>query len=443
MNNATSKLIALGLVVGLLAGGLHLIQGVLADRQQHRQQAVSSMGRSQEIAALEVRVRCTRPSEAGMPQPLMLSRPAASLLLQGNVQVEERARGIHRTNVYGLKARATARWPRIEPLRPPNAFGQPYTCSAPVIALDLTHVPGVRAVRLQLNGRDVPVVRGAGHGTTLQAPLPALAPDEPLVAELTLELAGVESLSLFPLAETADVRLQGNWAHPSFAGSTLPSERQVGPAGFNARWQLTSLQASDPGQPAPRCGLEQDDEVGAGCTPGLRIGFVDPVGTYTLTDRSTKYGLLFVLLTFGAVGLLEVTQRLRVHPVQYLLTGSALTLFFLLLLSLSEYLAFGTAYAIAAGACMGLLGCYAVSMLRGWRRGVPFAAGIALLYGLLYVLLRLEQTALVVGSTALFLILAAVMLVTRRLDWYGLAQPSTPPATSGAPDAPLNTLGGH
>jgi inner membrane protein len=131
------------------------------------------------------------------------------------------------------------------------------------------------------------------------------------------------------------------------------------------------------------------------------------------------------------VGLFELMKKLRVHPVQYLLVGSALCSFFLLLVSLSEHLSFGLSYALAAGACVLLLAYYASHMLGGLLRGVPFALGIGLLYGLLYVLLQLEQTALAVGSIALFVVLGAVMVLTRKVNWYGLAPQRTVQAPAG------------
>ena len=169
------------------------------------------------------------------------------------------------------------------------------------------------------------------------------------------------------------------------------------------------------------------------CADSFSVAFIDPVNPYSLSDRATKYGVLFIALTFVAVGLFELMLRLRVHPVQYLLVGSALCSFFLLLLSLSEHLPFGMAYAVAATACVLLLGYYASHMLGSLRRGLPFGAGMALLYGLLYVLLQLEQTALVVGSIALFAVLALVMVLTRRVNWYGL---STPLGGTPAPQKP-------
>ncbi len=139
-----------------------------------------------------------------------------------------------------------------------------------------------------------------------------------------------------------------------------------------------------------------------------------------LSDRAVKYDLLFIVLTFIAVGLIEVLSGRRVHPVQYALVGLALSLFFLLLLSLSEHLPFEQAYAVAAAACALLLGVYAASMLGRNLAGLMFGGGIALLYGLLYALLQMEQNALVIGSVMLFAALATVMMLTRRIDWYAL-----------------------
>ena len=146
-----------------------------------------------------------------------------------------------------------------------------------------------------------------------------------------------------------------------------------------------------------------------------------------MSDRAIKYGLIFIALTFVTVGLTELLTGRRVHPVQYLLVGMALSLFFLLLLSLSEHLPFLLAYLIAAGAAAVVLTQYAAAMLGGWWRGLAVGGGIALLYGALYVLLSREQTALVIGAVLLFAVLAAVMMLTRRLDWYRLGgEPSAP-----------------
>ena len=245
----------------------------------------------------------------------------------------------------------------------------------------------------------------------------------PLTAEIQLELVGSESAAFVPLGSSTEVEISSSWPHPSFGGRFLPSEREVRDSGFLARWRLSSLATSAQAQTKNQdslCPIGADRQLDR-CVDSFSVSFIDPINPYSLTDRATKYGFLFIVLTFVAVAMFEIMKRLRVHPVQYLLVGAALCSFFLLLISLSEHLPFGAAYGFAASACVLLLGYYASHILGGLARGLPLGGGIALLYGLLYLLLQLEQTALVVGSIAMFVVLSIVMIVTRKVNWYQLS----------------------
>jgi len=265
----------------------------------------------------------------------------------------------------------------------------------------------------------------------------------PLAAEIGIELVGTGELAFAPVGDTTRVALASDWPHPSFAGRFLPIERQVGEAGFSARWQLNSLATTAPQAAflgAPACRLydgvvddvsPREDGRRTPCIETFGVAFMDPVSPYVLADRATKYGLLFIALTFVGVGAVEVMRRLRVHPIQYLLVGSGIAVFFLLLVSLSEHVPFAIAYLAAAAACTTLLTFYGSFVLRGSRAGALFGAAIALLYGALYALLQLEQTALLLGSTMLFAVLAGIMVATRRIDWYGLFERMR--AQGGAP----------
>jgi inner membrane protein len=152
----------------------------------------------------------------------------------------------------------------------------------------------------------------------------------------------------------------------------------------------------------------------------LGVSFYQPVDLYQTVERSVKYGFLFILLTFAAFFLFEVLKRLAIHPIQYAFVGLALALFFLLLISLSEHLGFAAAYALASCACVALIGYYVGHVLRSLRLGLAFAGALAALYGLLYVLLRSEDHALLMGSLLVFVCVAAAMVATRRLDWYSV-----------------------
>ena len=267
-----------------------------------------------------------------------------------------------------------------------------------------------------------PVAYGAGLADRVRAIGPV---------DAALDLVGTADLALVPAARSVAWTLASDWPHPSFGGRFLPVTREVRHDGFEARWAVTALASSatqrveEPGEKKPAG--EKKPELWALDT--LAVTFTDPVNPYVLADRAIKYGLLFVALTFAAVALTETLagQRVRrVHPVQYALVGLALALFFLLLLALSEHLPFATAYAGAAAACVLLLGTYGRHLLGSVRAGRLFGAGMALLYGLLYLLLLREQTALLVGALGLFAALATVMLLTRRLDWYRIGAPAAP-----------------
>jgi inner membrane protein len=150
------------------------------------------------------------------------------------------------------------------------------------------------------------------------------------------------------------------------------------------------------------------------------VTLFQPVDSYAKTGRTTKYGILFLFLTFAVYFLFEILGRIRVHPFQYLLVGFALCLFYLLLLSLSEHIGFGTAYLLASAGTVGLIAVYSGSVLGSLGRAAAIGAGLAGLYSYLYVLLQLEDYALLLGSLGLFGLLSAAMVLTRRVDWYAV-----------------------
>ena len=350
-----------------------------------------------------------------------LTLAPASLTVVGGSQLEARARGLHATQAFTLKARLTAQWLDLVALQPvAEHTGSRLSCGQPLLMLSVSDARGIRHASLKLGrqmsaqdaSQNVSLKPGTFYGSHprgVHAVLPAaLVLAEPLEAVLELELVGTEQLVIVPMGSDTQVHLTSNWPHPSFGGQFLPLERRVSDQGFEASWRVSSLASS----------AQQDVSQKKGSAEILSVTFVDPGNTYALSDRATKYGLLFVGLTFLAVGLFELMKSLRVHPVQYLLVGSAVCIFFLLLVSLSEHLPFGVAYGVAAAACVLLLTYYACYMLKSWLRGLPFGLSIAALYGMLFILLQMEQTALVLGAITLFVVLAAVMLMTRQVDWY-------------------------
>ncbi|HSM75961.1 MAG TPA: cell envelope integrity protein CreD, partial [Desulfobacterales bacterium] len=264
-----------------------------------------------------------------------------------------------------------------------------------------------------------PGVAGGPFGSALGAPLdlgPVAAAGGGHDFILTLELAGSEGLSVLPVARETRVSLAAPWSSPSFAGAFLPLERRLGPDGFEARWKVLSLNRD-----APQRWLE-DGAAGAGVAGALRasafgVKLLYPVDAYQRTTRSVKYAVLFALLTFLGFFAVEVGCGSQIHAVQYVVIGFALCLFYTLLLALSELVRFDLAYLIAAATIVALVTGYARGILRRAALAGWCGAVLTVVYGSLFVMLHLEELALLMGSLLLVLVCAGVMLLTRRLTW--------------------------
>lgn len=232
----------------------------------------------------------------------------------------------------------------------------------------------------------------------------------------TVALNGSGPLRVAPVGVENTVNLRSSWPDPSFQGAFLPAQRRVDPSGFDATWNVTFYGRTYPQQWTSRDSTGYSASAVNQSLFGVEL--LTMVDAYRLTERAVKYGILFIVLVFTGFFLCEVLARLRVHPFQYTLVGVALALFYLLLLSLSEFLGFGWAYALAAAACTLLISAYTASVLRGTRRALGVAAGLAVIYSLLYVILSLQDYALLVGAAGLFAALALAMFATRKVDWY-------------------------
>lgn len=453
------KLGGLVLVLILLLIGLGQITDLVNERQGQRSLAIQSVGKSlagsQTLLGPLLQMSCTEEWRVSADKKITLTERRefkryavpTQLNVSGTNQLESRARGLHATQVFTLKSHISAQWQSLESLKGgAEHVNSQIKCEPVTMLLAVSDARGIRMANAKINGAVQTVSSDTLNPTYQRGIHVRLAENTdfsaPLEAQIELELLGTERFSVVPLGSATQINLTSNWPHPSFDGQFLPSERKITDKGFEASWRVSSLASTaqqDVMKQRRLCeGAEAIaiDGVGSvketattGCVETLGVSFIDPINTYSLSNRATKYGFLFIALTFVAVGLFEFMKSLRVHPIQYFLVGAAISIFFLLLVSMSEHFAFATAYAIAACACALLLAYYASHMLGSWKRGLPFGLGIAMLYGLLYVLLQLEQTALVVGAIALFIVLAAIMALTRKVDWYAkfkLAAASAP-----------------
>jgi inner membrane protein len=446
------KAIVVAAISVLLLVPLMMINGTIGERQTYREQAVESVGRSyagpqsvigpvlvipySEIEQVTRKDRNDNDVVTTERVPHTWYFYPKTMVVTGKVVPSERKLGLYSVRVYELQSRIVTAFKDTIPsdVAGTRVLGQPYLS---IVLADVRGVAGNPTLRI--GGRPVPLEQGNG-GHRKEAGLHvALAPvtagqSLAMDVDMSLSLGGTETLSIAPIADSNRIDLNSTWQHPHFDGSFLPRKSHIDGGGFTAHWDVSSLAASTQAQ--------YTDGKQTGEIESIGLGLVEPVNVYSQIDRASKYGFLFVMLTFVGFFMFELIKRLAIHPIQYGLVGLALAIFFLLLLSLSEHYDFWIAYLSASVACIGLLGVYLSSVLRSVMRGASFAAMLTLLYAALYGLLVSEDNALVLGSLMLFAILAVIMLVTRKVDWYALGSSGiAPPPIPARPAAASPTAG--
>jgi len=254
-------------------------------------------------------------------------------------------------------------------------------------------------------------------------------PGQPIAVDFSFALRGNESFSLLPMAGDTRWTVKSSWPHPSFGGAFLPSARQVGEQGFEANYRIGNLalgrSLATLADAGTSIGVERvapgraaySNEPAGDSVQAAQVSLIQPVDPYSQVDRAAKYGFLFIGFTFLALLMFDVVGGVRVAPVEYLLMGAALVLFFVLLLAFAEIIGFTPAYLLAAAAIAGLNTAYSAAVLKSWRRAAFIGGLLVGLYAVLYILLSLEAYSLLIGSVMTFAALAGVMYATRRIDW--------------------------
>lgn len=296
-------------------------------------------------------------------------------------------------------------------------YGQPY------LTIAVSDARGINSVPL-LNWSAKEYAFKAGSQLSfmdrgIHAPLPKdlLQPtikQQELPFSLDLSLRGMDEIKFYPTALNYQLSLSSPWPHPKFQGDFLPLSRTISDQGFDAKWEVSSF-ASNMEEKITLCEKNNCDNVIQG---SFGVGFIEPVNVYLQSERSLKYGFLFIVLIFVAFFLFEVLKKLPIHPIQYGLVGFAIALFYLLLLSLSEHMSFMLSYFIAAFGSVVLITLYLVNVLKNTKTATVFGGLLTLLYFTLYIIVSAEDFALLMGSALVFIVLAVVMMTTRKIDWY-------------------------
>jgi inner membrane protein len=423
---AAAKTIVIGLLALALLVPVLMIQGLIAERQARRDVAVANIaegwGKRQTVAGpylfvpyerhwTEIRRESVdgklREVRNERSESRVLRLPASNVDWSIDAEIGEKAYGIYKARLYTARLRAQGSIEVLARSRFEDGTSR-YKWGAPRLVLGVSDPLGIRAAsgshELAPGTGDAALIGGL-HAVVSQYDF---SKPHKLDFSLELELGGSEAFALAPLGADTAVAMRANWPHPSFQGRFLPASHDIRADGFTARWKMSRLAAQSANCAFP-CTAEQ-----------VAVSFIEPVGLYRELERASKYGFLFIGLTFGAFLLFELVRRLAIHPVQYALVGLALAMFFLLLVALSEHIDFAAAYWAATLACVGLISTYLARVLRSWPIAAAFGAALAALYAMLFALLKAEDYSLLGGSLLLFGLLAAVMLATRGVDWYVL-----------------------
>lgn len=420
------KAFVIGIIVLLLLIPLGMLRGLVSERSTLRAQAYAKVADgwggelvtggpmlvipTERTVADGTKTRIERSDIYLLPSQL-------DVQVQLDLEPEPRYVGIYAVPVYLSHVTLSGRFDfaALQPLL--DKPGVSYLWEQSRLRLPLSQVRSLREVRrARFAAADVklgPAGTGLYRGVEAAVDPAALRAGMPVDFAFETVLAGSRAFSVLPLGSTTTVRVQSGWPHPSFQGAFLPASRSIGESGFEARWQVLELNRS-----YRQAWMDYEVSEETLLESAFGVGLYQAVDAYQRGERAIKYALLFIALTFLTFFAWEQVSRTRIHPLQYLLVGLALSVFYLLLIALSEHLAFALAYVTSAAALVLLIGIYIAGALRSRTRGVVAGAAMTLVYGLLYVLVLSEDYALLLGAIVLFAALAAVMLVTRKIDWY-------------------------
>lgn len=306
---------------------------------------------------------------------------------------------------------------------PSVRFETPYVSFAVTDMRGINNAPSLKLADKTFNFYPRSKLRFSPQG--IHAPLDAyngfsFSQDTKFPFQFNLSLRGMNGLSVIPLARQFNLNMKSNWAHPNFGGNFLPSDHKIDKKKFTANWQVSEF-SSNIYQYLEECEYGSCSNL---LNTRIDVQLNTPVDIYRQSIRSIKYGLMFVGITLLCFLLFEVVKKWQIHAMQYLLLSMPISVFFLLLVALSEHMSFVWAYISASGACILLLMGYLVSILKSFRLAGLFGSVIALLYGFMFAVLSSEDSALLLGSLLIFVLLAIVMILTRHTNWYELAEKS-------------------
>jgi inner membrane protein len=415
------------LIKGLLIAGLvllllipaYFVQNVISEREARQKEAFNEIsgkwaGR-QDIAGPLLVLPYTETITGDRGQSAVLKKLAYvlpdNLSIESSVKPEERHRGIFQVMLYSSIIKMSGKFNSI-PLSQLKIDPAQVLWNEAYICMGLTDSKGLKEeIKLVWNDTTVTLNPSAIDNGVFKegfmSPV-TVSPDNAIQFSSSISINGSEQLLFTPVGKETTVKLNSAWPDPSFTGGQLPDYR-ISDSGFTATWKSLAHTRS-----FPQAWKETSYNLHSA---SFGADLFIPVNGYQKTMRSVKYAILCILLTFASFFIIETVNKKSVHPFQYALIGLALILFYTLLLSISEYTGFNTAYVIASAATVGLIAWFVKGILQSSRLTTVLGVVLALMYSYIFTILQLQDYSLLLGSIGLFMTLAVIMHFSKKIQW--------------------------
>jgi len=417
----TLKAIIIGIMTLLMLIPGEMIQNLICERQKRSEETIekinSKWSNAQTIngPVLVIPYTATETNDKNKVVYLhhTIKFTPEMLVINAKLIPEERHYGIYKSILYKSELEITGNFKKVDFQLPANSQmnkGEAY------VRIGISDLRGMtNNLDFMMNNEHYSAEAGGeqdviGQGLVITLKDFDLSQAGPLSFKCTMKLNGSSDINFIPIGKTTQVQMNGAWKSPGFIGSFTP-EYSMNESGFNAKWNILHFNRNIPEQ-------WFDNQQHSFADASFGVNLVDTVNHYQQNMRSAKYAFMFIALTFVVFFFVEVLTRKKIHLIQYLLVGIALILFYSLLLSISEQINFAIAYLIASIATIGLITIYAHSIFKNKMQTTVLASILSILYVFLYVVLQLEDIALLIGSIGLFIILGFIMFFSRKINWY-------------------------
>ncbi len=426
-NSVMVKLFSMGILILLLLIPSGMIQSLIYERQSTHDEAIneisSKWGFEQTISGpvlnIPYQTIFTDADGKRKSQIMYAHFLPEQLDINGMLEPEMRHRGIYEAVVYksDMSLKGSFNYPSFAEW---NIAPADIMWKEAFLSLGISDLRGVKQrLSVNWNGTQLEFNPGLDNqdihetGVSVRIPLDPEQANDSLKFnfDVAFKLNGSKEMYFMPFGKETNVHLSSPWNNPSFDGAFLPDTHNVTDKGFDATWKVFHLNRNYAQKFRGESQYIKDSSFG--------VKFLVPVDNYQKTNRSAKYAILLITLSFTVFFFIEVLNKQLIHPFQYILVGVALCLFYTLLLSISEYISFNSAYIVAAIAIISMVALYAKTIFKNSRLTAIFTSILVVLYGFVFSIIQLQDLALLLGSIGLFVVLALVMYLSRKINWYG------------------------